>query len=274
MNNKLLISFSGGRTSAYMTWWLMNQWSERGNWDLKVVFANTGKEREETLQFVNECDIKWQLGVVWVEADVHHDEKKSSTATIVDFGTASRFGEPFEQVIIKYGLPNQSFPHCTRELKTKPIHAYIKSIGWKDYHTAIGIRADEFDRMNPDRKKLKYLYPLVDNNITVWDVNKFWRQQNFDLKLKSYQGNCDLCWKKSIPKLQLICKENPSVMNWWRLMEAKYSTFIPAGRKQTQLPITIYRGNRALEQILAIKKKNFEQTELFEFGCSETCEPF
>ena len=50
----LVISFSGGRTSAYMTHLLLQQ---RDLWkDVIVLFANTGQEDERTLDFVNNCD--------------------------------------------------------------------------------------------------------------------------------------------------------------------------------------------------------------------------
>lgn len=53
----LLISFSGGRTSAMMTHLLLNAEPERiAGFNPVVVFANTGCEHEKTLVFVNQCD--------------------------------------------------------------------------------------------------------------------------------------------------------------------------------------------------------------------------
>lgn len=277
MKERLLISFSGGRTSAYMTWWLMNVWPERDKWDMKVVFANTGKEAEETLVFVNECDKRWNLGVIWIEAVICAEFGAGTTAKNVSFETASRNGEPFEAMICKYGIPNASFPHCTRELKTGPIHSYIKSVGWKDYHTAIGIRVDEIDRMNPKRRQLKLIYPLVSQNIALREVSIFWEKQDFDLGLKSYEGNCDMCWKKSVPKLQRLAKERPSRIHWWKEMEKKYGQYVPLSRQhneKVQLPIKFYRDNRTIEDIINMPKEKYKQTDLFEFGCSESCEPF
>jgi hypothetical protein len=46
----------------------------------------------------------------------------------------------------------------------------------------------------------------------------------FDLELKDYEGNCDLCFLKSIRKKKTILYENPSVHRWWLDMESKYQT--------------------------------------------------
>ena len=45
-----LISFSGGRTSAYMLWRILQAHGGALPDDVYVTFANTGKEREETLR--------------------------------------------------------------------------------------------------------------------------------------------------------------------------------------------------------------------------------
>ena len=70
-------------------------------------------------------------GGVWVEAVAHAERGIASTHRIVDFSTASRNGEPFEDVIKVYGIPNMNYLHCTRELKANAIRSYMRSIGWE-----------------------------------------------------------------------------------------------------------------------------------------------
>jgi hypothetical protein len=292
----LLISFSGGRTSAFMTKWIIDNWSNK--YKIMVVFANTGKEYEETLEFVDECDKHFGFNCIWVEAITNPINGNGVTAKVVDFKTASRNGEPFESMIAKHGIPNVGNPNCTRELKTNAIRAYAKSIGWKKYYTAIGIRVDEIDRISNERIAKKLIYPLVsDIPTTKNDINKFWRDQPFDLRLNTYQGNCDLCFKKSYRKLMTIVKENQETAIWWAEMERKYSSFIPDSKKHNPLivpPINFFRQNKSIYEIIEMAKQPFDPAvdesqykpeykqlslyDLYELdvnnGCEESCEVF
>lgn len=62
-----LISFSGGRTSGYMLRKILEAHGGRLPADVVVGFANTGKERRETLDFVRDCGEHWDVPVVWLE---------------------------------------------------------------------------------------------------------------------------------------------------------------------------------------------------------------
>ena len=215
----ILISFSGGRTSAFMAK-LIFELPKYKNFKKLVVFANTGKEKEETLKFVNECDKAFNLDVVWIEADVNHKKGKGTDYKVVSFETAKRNGEPFEEVIKKFGLPSKYYRHCTRELKEVPIHKFAKSIFEGEYLTAIGIRADEKHRLGSDPKKV---YPLAEMEIDELIVRNFWDRQIFDLELKDYEGNCDLCFLKSKRKRLTLIDEQPNIVEWWDKMEKEYS---------------------------------------------------
>jgi len=224
MKKKLQVSFSGGETSAFMAQWLLKH--KKDEFDMVFVFANTGEENEETLEFVDKCDKYFNLNLNWVECVVHNENRVGTTHKVVNFENASRHGEPFENVIKKYGIPNQAFPHCTRELKLAPLTSFTKSyFGSRDYYTAIGIRSDEVDRMNESYKKNKIIYPLIFKDyipMTKPKINIFWNNQPFRLNLKGYQGNCKTCWKKSDKKLYKIAQENPEYFDFNKRMELKY----------------------------------------------------
>ncbi len=219
-SNNVLVSFSGGRTSAFMCHMMLNSptWNTK---NLVFVFANTGRERDETLEFVDRVDREYGLNLVWVEALVNPERGVGTSYTLTNFKDAKRNGEPFEEVIKKYGIPNYTKPHCTRELKLRPIHAYMKSLYGKDYVTALGIRLDEVRRAGAYDDN--FVYPLIPETVRVKQVRDFWNEQAFDLKLKDYEGNCDFCWKKSKRKKMTLLQENFHITTWWKNMEDLYA---------------------------------------------------
>jgi len=239
-------------------YWLLKKKSQE--FDIKVVFANTGNENEETLIFVDKCSKLFNVDVTWIESiptycilfnkkrvvtsnyslfqKIRKFEIKrnrtpkifnsSSRFEIVDFETASRKGEPFEKVIQKYGIPTKNFLHCTRELKLNPITKYMRSIGWSkgDYYTAVGIRVDEIDRVKKNYKEEKIYYPLVgDQEMTKPKVNYWWSLQPFRLNLKGYQGNCKDCFKKTQNKLLTIAIEDEGMFDFTKRMTDKYGRY-------------------------------------------------
>lgn len=280
MKPDLLVSMSGGKTSGMMGIGISKTYTGR----TLNIFANTGEENEETLIFLNRMDKEFGLNLVWVEAVVH-DGRVGTTYKLVTFETASRNGEPFEAVIKKYGVPNKSYPHCNRELKLAPIHAYARDyFGSKDYQTAIGIRIDEARRI-ADRTKYNIVYPFIDwEMIDKIDINNFWEDQSFTLELEEFEGNCRTCWKKSNNKLFKIIDKNPEKFDFNRRME-KYKHI---GEHEDRV---FFRSNRDTDALFLLhsataadraKKAEMEryirdhQPDLFDEddGCGESCEMY
>ena len=216
---RLSISFSGGRSSAVMTKILIEKMAD--SHEIIVTFANTGCEHEGTLQFVRDCDSIWNFNTVWLEAIIG-PEGVGPRAKIVTFETASRNGEPFEAAIKKHGIFNPANPNCTNRLKIEVMESYLKSLGWRrgEYTTAIGIRADEIDRLSPRARALGVIYPLVELGIGKPQVIAMMRNAEFDLHLPGeHYGNCVWCWKKTQRKLMTIAKHTPEAFEFPRRME-------------------------------------------------------
>ena len=221
------ISFSGGRTSAYMLWRVLQANGGKLPDEAVVCFANTGKEDEATLEFVRDCSVNWNIPITWLEFRTT-DEKFE----VVSFETASRNGEPFMALIRKRNyLPNPVTRFCTVELKVRVMHRYLKSIGWTEWDSMLGIRADEPKRLskigNQDYgKHEEKCAPLGAAGITKEDVGEFWRAQPFDLGLPNnngvtMHGNCDLCFLKGGAQVLSLIAEKPSRAIWWAEAEAE-----------------------------------------------------
>jgi len=282
MKENLLLSFSGGRTSAYMTKQVLDNYSDKYN--ISVVFANTGLEHEKTLEFINNCDKYFGFNTVYVEAIAQHNQRKSALHKLVTFETASRKGEPFEDKIKKTGIPNQAFPDCTRDLKLAPINSYLKSIGWgsrgtkNGYTTAIGIRTDETRRVSKSATKNKIVYPLID-----WfpsdkqDILDWWKDQPFDLEIPEYLGNCKTCWKKSTNKLIKVYKDSPEEFEFFARMEREYPRIGPEFKKDDKcVDRVFFRKNLSVVNFIELAKAT-DNTRWLEnsyenSGCSESCE--
>ena len=203
------ISFSGGRTSAYMLHRVLE--SNGGLPDETVVcFANTGKEDSRTLDFVEKCAHSWGVNIWWVEYAENGVGFRN-----VERSYASENGEPFAALIRKKQfLPNAVMRFCTSDLKIKPINAMLKHWGWNEYDMVVGIRADEPRRV----AKMPHLHkPLAIAGVTKQDVLAFWKRHPFDLKADD--SNCDLCFLKGMPQIMSTISKRPEKAVWWAKQE-------------------------------------------------------
>jgi 3'-phosphoadenosine 5'-phosphosulfate sulfotransferase (PAPS reductase)/FAD synthetase len=215
------ISFSGGRTSAYLLRKVLDENNGLPDY-AKVLFCNTGKEAKETLDFIHKCEIEWGVPIGWLEY------RTGSEFEIVNYQTASRNGEPFEAIIQhRKMLPNTRARFCTVELKIRTMRRYLQSLGWDEWENMIGIRADEQRRavkMKPDYKGETPTMPLYEAGVTKQEVLSFWANNNFDLDLplingETIGGNCDLCFLKSLPKIVTLVAHKPQSAIWWAKQE-------------------------------------------------------
>jgi hypothetical protein len=228
------ISFSGGRTSAYMLWRVLQSHGGKLPDEAVVCFANTGKEDEATLRFVQDCSEHWNVPITWLEFRDTEERFK-----VVSFETASRNGEPFEALIKKRNyLPNPVTRFCTIDLKIRPIGRYLLSLGMAETKTEaenmsmIGMRADEQRRAAKIADKSRI--PLVTAGVTKETVGAFWRDQPFDLGLPNMNGvtmhgNCDLCFLKGGAQILSLIAEKPERDVWWAKIEGLALASKPSG---------------------------------------------
>ena len=220
------VSFSGGRTSAYLLRKVLDAHGGTLPPGVHVLFANTGKEHPGTLDFVRDCGERWDVQIVWLEYDGRDGKGGRLSYREVTHATASRAGEPFAALIAsKQALPNWGARWCTQELKVARLRAWMRVRGYESWTDAVGLRADEPRRVarikGDHTQEVTRVTPLADAGVTVEDVARFWAAQPFDLAVPYGAGNCDLCFMKAARVLREQVRERPDLTTWWSDREAE-----------------------------------------------------
>lgn len=220
------VSVSGGRTSAFMLAKIVEAHGGKLPQDVIAIFCNTGLEHPKTLDFLREVERRI-CPIVWLEYRHAPDQEPGHSWQQVRYETASRNGEPFDQIIQHRSvLPNPRARYCTAELKVRTANRYVQSLGWGNWNTAVGLRADEPRRLAKiagDGSRQEVECPIARAGHTLDDVLAYWRKMPFDLELPNGDnafGNCTLCFLKTTDKLLKIIRADPSVAQWWIEKEA------------------------------------------------------
>jgi 3'-phosphoadenosine 5'-phosphosulfate sulfotransferase (PAPS reductase)/FAD synthetase len=234
-----VISFSGGRTSAMMLRKVLEA-NDGLPSESHVLFANTGKEMPQTLDFVQRCSDEWAVPITWLEYGGRSPRDDDGEKTlydysfnVVDYKSASRNGEPFSRLMRDVdGIPNALARWCSGQLKARTIMRYLKSIGAEFPITSfIGLRGDEPRRAAKLHGKVSdgqdIFCPMFVAKETKETVSAFWRSQDFDLELPNNNGvtdwgNCDLCFLKGQGKKLSIIRERPELADWWIGVEKEH----------------------------------------------------
>lgn len=285
-NKNIFCSVSAGYSSVMMAIKLKEWYPDH---TIVYAMANTSKEREESLQFMNDCDKYYKLGVNWIEAKFH---KRGTGVSykIVEFENLKRNGEIFEDGIKKLGIPCKINKWCNRDMKIEPLRKFADSIfGKNNYSIAVGMRVDEMDRVKKDYKENNTFYPLMDRGISTKDRNRFWKDQPIKISIPAYKGNCDMCFEKSNRKLMTILTEEPDKAEWWSKMIKNYSQIAieekPAYNSFAENGgMNFFRENNSIQDLIEMAKHPFRkatdeyiyENDLFDLegDCGSGCQVF
>ena len=271
---KHVVSFSGGRSSAYLVNLMKNLYP-----DTDFIFMDTGAEHPKTYEFVKNVVKYWGIKLTCLRVVVNPELGQANSYREITLDELKPDLRPFRDVCYKYGTPYIHGAFCTRTMKFEPFTRYCNEhYGKNNYQTWLGIRADE-----PRRLKLKdgYSYLADISDFDKKDVIDWWETQPFDLDLPEHLGNCVFCIKKGINKIALAARDEPKMAeNFINLINDPNIRVVERRQQKNKI---MYRGNNSLIAIMAMYQDHSREEILatikgnksYDSGsCSESCEVF
>ncbi|MGQ1193733.1 phosphoadenosine phosphosulfate reductase domain-containing protein [Acinetobacter baumannii] len=284
---KKVISFSGGRTSAYLVHLF------KSDPDAHFVFMDTGAEHPATYQFIKDIVKHWGIDLVCLRTIVNPEMGKGCGYQVVGIDDLKQDLKPWKEMLSKYGAPAYDIPYCTARMKTEPFEKYCNDMfGKNQFERWIGIRFDEPKRLPLEileklqlpihakavHQKSGFRYLAEVSTFDKDDILDWWNEQPFDLAITEHLGNCVFCIKKGLNKIALAAKDEPEqAVKWIEVTEGPRVR--SEGRKYNHH--RMYRSRLHLSDVIeAFKDHN--RDELFSalrsskrYGsgsCSESCE--
>ena len=270
------ISFSGGRTSAYLVWLF------KDNPNARFIYCDTGAEHPKTYEFIKNVVKEFGIDLVCIRAKFNMTLGQGNSYEIVPIESIGYDLSVWSSMMEKYGTPYLHCAFCTDRMKTTPFIKYCKD-HFEEWTTWLGIRADEPKRLAP-KKGIRYLAEIDDAEKE--DILSFWDDQSFNLELDEHLGNCVFCIKKGINKVALAAKDEPVMAaEFISAVESPRTRIVESRIVESRIvePRIMFRGNNSLRSIIDM----YDDTERDELAstlrkqrrydsgsCSESCEAF
>lgn len=219
-----VISFSGGRTSAF----LVNLFRMDPN--AHFVFMDTGAEHPATYQFIKDIVSHWKIDLVCLRTVINPQMGVGVDYRVIKLDELKQDLKPWSEMLEKYGSPYFDMPFCTARMKTDPFEKYCNDkFGKGNFERWIGIRFDEPKRLPIEvleklqlpvhtkavRQKQGFRYLAEISEFDKDDVLDWWESQPFDLAITEHLGNCVFCIKKAVNKVALALKDEPEQFVKW-----------------------------------------------------------
>lgn len=205
-----VVSFSGGRTSAYLVWLMVNLFPYLNT---KFIFCDTGAEHPKTYEFIKRLVKEWGVDLVCLRPVINPELNIGPTWERIDVSELKFDLTVMKKLMNKHGNFTIGRPHCTERLKTVVSDKYCdETFGKKNWIKWLGMRIDEPRRLKI-KKQMHYLADISD--FEKPDVLSWWKKQPFDLEIPEHLGNCVFCVKKNKWKLVLAARDEPELFEEW-----------------------------------------------------------
>ncbi len=241
---KKVVSFSGGRTSAYLCKLMIDKFGVK---NVDFIFMDTGAEHPKTYEFIRKVNDEFGLNLICLRGDFNQPLGAGVSYNVVDIDSLAPDLKPFSDMVTKYGVPYIGGMFCTDRMKLTPFKKYCNDIyGKGNYETWLGIRADEPKRyLSEDVVKLMSVEDSDNSMFT--DLFKAMRLNGGDPKGEydifdgawpepshNDKDNFDNKWDRAVSAIECAFKnktkgnlfymaeisdhEKPDVLNYWKKM--------------------------------------------------------